>query len=442
MALPATAAPTDPITMPDDNLRACINADLGQGASDPITEAQAAAITTVDCQGEGITDITGLETMPLLETVWLNNNNGITNLDPIKNLNNVRSLSLNNVPVADTDLPGLLTSTDLGHLGLSGSGLSDISALAGSSVRSLHLTNNDIVDLSALATLNTLESLNLGNNQISDISQLEALTGLVNLYLEDNEIADVSQLSALTNLEILQLANQSLDLPPAPLGAATTNPVTDEAGNSVPVTSTDAGFSYDAMTDAWSFSAMGNKNLAWNTPVTIGTVTDVEFSGTISQRISFAQAVPEDPTVTEAVCINGDVVYPQITLPDTEGITYTIVGNVAPGETITIEAVPADDDHAVYVDPASDWVDASGDHIYATLEITLDNPDCDTTTPTVIDPPNGDLPLDDDSDQVETTGQTLTRTGGPSASIGILAVALMGIGGLLVLTGRARFQRE
>ena len=48
------------ITMPDDALRACVNAELGQTPTDPITEAQAATVTTVDCQNAGVTDLTGM----------------------------------------------------------------------------------------------------------------------------------------------------------------------------------------------------------------------------------------------------------------------------------------------------------------------------------------------------------------------------------------------
>lgn len=374
MALPATAGPADPITMPDDTLRACINAELGQGDSDPITEAQAAEITTVDCQTMGITDITGLETMPNLETVWLNNNSGIANLDPIKNLTKVQSLSLNFVPVANADLPGLVTSPDLTGLGLWGNGLTDISALS---------------------AVTSLRSLTLRANQITDVSPLATLNGLNYLYLEDNEIADVSPLSALTNLETLQLSGQSLNLPSAPLSSPTTNPVADVSGNPVPPTSTDAGFNYDSTAHTWTFATRGTKSLTWDTTVSIGSAAGVQFSGTITQRISFAHAMPETPTVTQTACMNGDVIYPQITLPDTEGIEYTIVGDVAPGETVIIEAVPADENHAIHVDPDSDWVDASGDHIYATLEITLDDPDCDIPEPIIIDAPNGDLPVDD-----------------------------------------------
>lgn len=397
LAAPATAAPTDPITMPDNILRACINADLGQGATDPITEAQAATVATVDCQTMGITDITGLETMPNLETVRLNNNS-LNSRAPLFGLTKVQTLNLSNTGVTEADLPGLITLPDLDSLHLVSNNLEDISALASAtSLRVLYLSGNNITDLSPLTTLTGLTVLHLANNQISDVLPLSTLTGLTNLYLGSNEIADASPLSSLTSLTALQLTGQSLDLPSAPLGAPTTNPVTNVAGDPVPVTSTDTGFTYDSAADTWSFSSMGNKSLTWDTTVTIGSATDVQFSGTISQRISFAHAVPEDPTVIQAVCVNGDVVYPQITLPDTEGIHYTVIGDVAPGATVTIEAVPADEDHAIYVDPASDWVDASGDHIYATLEVTLDDADCESVDPepTVIDPPNGDLPIND-----------------------------------------------
>lgn len=384
--------------MPDANLRECVNTALGQGPTDPITETQAAGVTIVDCQNDGITDLTGLESMPLLETVWLHNNPDIASFAPVMNLTEVRSFGLGNAGVTDADLPGLVTSTHLTTLTLWDSDITDISALeTATSLTTLLFTNDDVADLSPLEGLVNLEVLVLSNNKVSDVTPLEDLVNLDYLKLDYNNVADVSPLEGLTNLGTLDLNNQRLSLSAAPLGSATDNPVADVSGDPVAVTSTDAGFSYDAAADTWSFSTRGSKTLSWSTAVSIGTAADVEFSGTISQRISFAQSVPEDPTVTPAVCMNGDVAYPQITLPDTEGITYRIVGDVAPGETVTIEAVPADEDHAVYVDPASDWVDASGDHIYATLEITLDDLDCDNVppTPTVIDPPNGDLPVDD-----------------------------------------------
>lgn len=399
MAAPAIAAPGDAITMPDDALRACINTDLGQSDTDPITEAQAGAITEVKCRNKGITDLTGLESMPQLQTAWLDNNPGIVSRAPLMNLDALRDLGLWNAGVTEADLAGLSGLPNLYHLNVTGNGLVDIGGLAhaSASLTVLYLGGNDIADVSPLAFLPDLRNLHLGNNRIADVSLLAGLTGLTNLYLDSNEITDISSLSALARLGALNVSRQSIDLPSAPLGAATANPVIDIDGDPVVVDSADTGFSYDGTDEAWAFSTRGNKTLSWNTPVSIGSVTDVEFSGAISQRISFAQAVPEDPSVTQAVCMNGDVVYPQITLPVTEGITYDIVGAVVPGATVTVTAVPADDDHAVYVDPDSDWVDASGDHIYATLEITLDEPDCTIVTPepTVIDPPNGDLPVDD-----------------------------------------------
>ncbi|MDN5744053.1 MAG: hypothetical protein L0H31_02905 [Nocardioidaceae bacterium] len=353
-ALPAMAGPTDPIAMPDDNLRACINASLGASAADPITGTQAAGITEVDCQGEDITDLTGLQTMPLLKKVWLNNNPQIGSRAPLMNLDVLENLGLNNAGVTETDLPGLVQSPKMNYLGLQSNRLADVSALAGS-------------------------------------------TSVKYLWLADNEIADVSVLASMTNLEQVGLSGQSLVLPAAPLGSATANPVADSAGNPVVVSSSGAGFDYDASGHAWSFSTAGTKTLSWDPPVSLGSASDVTFSGTIRQRITRAHSEPEDPEVRQASCLNGDVVPPQVTLPDTAGITYSIDGDVAPGQKVTIEAVPADDDHDLHVDPAGDWVDVGGDHIYATLEITLDVPDCDTAVPdpTVIDAPNGDLPVED-----------------------------------------------
>ncbi|XBH20373.1 LPXTG cell wall anchor domain-containing protein [Jonesiaceae bacterium BS-20] len=477
MELPATAGPTDPITMPDDNLRACINTqELGQGPTEPISENQAANITGFTCQNLGITDITGLETMTSLERFYLDNN-AIASLAPLMNLTSLTWLNLNGVGATDTDVLGF-------------------------------------------SQLPNMTYLSLSNNEITDVSALADATALEYLYLARNKITDISTLATLTNLDSGGAKWQALSLPAAPSGSATANPVTDPSNTPVPVTSSDTGFSYNSTTNAWSFSTMGNKTLSWNTTVTIGAATDFEFSGTIDQQIDIAEVAPEDPTVIQAVCKNGDVAYPQITLPTTKGITYMIDGAVAPGNTVTIEAVPADGNHAIYVGPDSDWVGDS-DHIYASLEITLDNPDCDAPEPTVIDAPNGDLPVDDpcgpdnatwrlptgtdvpvgftwkvnsdglltaeanndyvfadpsgtmdptlreygyapdtneacpatsdtdgdtddpvDTDeQVDTTGNTLPKTGGPSAAAGILAAGLLGIGGVLVLTDRVRRQR-
>ena len=55
----------------------------------------------------------------------------------------------------------------------------------------LYLSENQIIDISPLSSLNNLTSLNLSENEISDISPLSFLTNLTKLDLEGNQISDI-----------------------------------------------------------------------------------------------------------------------------------------------------------------------------------------------------------------------------------------------------------
>ena len=471
------------ITMPDDALRACVNAELGQTPTDPITEAQAATVTTVDCQNAGVTDLTGMEHFTAVETAWFAVNSDITDLTPLSGLTTIESLDLRATGIADDDMPALSQLANL---------------------ESLSMGDNDISDMSVLSNFSGLIHFYAGLNDISDVSALAGLTDLRLLYLAENEITDVSALAGLTNLTDLYLNDQTVRMPTATVNSTTPNPVTDVSGDAVVVSSSEADFSYNATPPAWSFSTIGTKDMAWNTSVSVGNVAAAQFSGMISQRISPAEVTPEIPEVTQAVCANGDVVGPRIALPDTEGVDYAIDGTVAPGETVTVQATPTEN-HRLVLEPGTGWT-GSSDGIYAELVIVLAEVECDPVDPgpTVIDAPNGDLPVDDpcgpdnatwilptgddvpegfswvvdddglltavtkagyvfsdptgdmdpnrreygyapdtnESCQVDTDTpgdeDTLAATGGPGLNGAIAAGTLLGIGGLLLLLARQR----
>jgi len=59
----------------------------------------------------------------------------------------------------------------------------------------LYLSENSIIDISALANLTKLTYLYFHNNSIIDISALANLTTLTKLYLNDNSIIDISALA-------------------------------------------------------------------------------------------------------------------------------------------------------------------------------------------------------------------------------------------------------
>src|SRR5699024_4491149 len=55
------------------------------------------------------------------------------------------------------------------------------------------------------------------------------------------------------------------------------------------------------------------------------------------------EAAPVNPEVEQAYCDeDGNPVDPSVELSDTEGIDYTIDGEVKPGETVTVIATPED----------------------------------------------------------------------------------------------------
>lgn len=86
-------APSPAIEIPDANLLACINAALGQGPSDEVTEAQAATLTTLDCADEDIEDLTGMEHFTGLTTLDLSGN-AIVDISPLAGLSAITSADL------------------------------------------------------------------------------------------------------------------------------------------------------------------------------------------------------------------------------------------------------------------------------------------------------------------------------------------------------------
>ena len=114
------------------------------------------------------------------------------------------------------DVSPLVLLTSLEWLRLSENRIVDVSPLASlTRLRWLRLGNNEIAELSPLASLTRLEWLVLRENRIVDVSPLASLTRLEWLELWANEIVDVSPLASLTNLKWLWVsANRIIDVSP------------------------------------------------------------------------------------------------------------------------------------------------------------------------------------------------------------------------------------
>ena len=224
---PVTAIPT----FPDANLKAAIRAALGLSARDHLTCGVVAGLTDFTASDAGITSLLGIRNLTNLKTLSLDNNS-ITDISTLSGLTSLTYLDLNNNPIADiSPLSGL---TSLRKLWLDHTPITDISPLSGlTGLTGLHIYGNAITvadisflsaftslreltlalgeaeftDISALGGLTHLALLSLGYNLITDISPLSGLTTLHWLDLRFNEIADISALSGLANLRFLFLDN-------------------------------------------------------------------------------------------------------------------------------------------------------------------------------------------------------------------------------------------
>ena len=223
------------VHIPDPNLRAAIEEQLGKAQGTPITQAEMQTLTQLDARKRGIQDLIGIEFAMNLEDLYLFGNE-ISDISPLAQLSELRYLYLSENEISDisplaqlselrdlglgtnqvSDFSPLAELKQLWGLNIGESQISDISPLAGlNKLTHLYLYDNQISDISPLAGLNKLTWVGLSDNQISDISPLVALKQLGGLNLADNQISDISPLAELKNLTRLFLtSNQISDISP------------------------------------------------------------------------------------------------------------------------------------------------------------------------------------------------------------------------------------
>ena len=206
-SVPQTIA-VAPKWIPDTSLRDAFREQLNLGAGTDFTQQQVRAITTIEAEMSGMSNLTGLEQAMALTTLVLPGNE-ITSITPLKQLTKLTSLNLAGNAITDiTPLSGL---TALTTLNLGGNSLTDISAIKDlTNLTALDLSNNALTDISLLDNFTQLTTLNLAGNRITDISALTVLTKLTTLNLNDNPIGDFTPLTGLTALTTLELGGTGL----------------------------------------------------------------------------------------------------------------------------------------------------------------------------------------------------------------------------------------
>jgi len=166
--------------------------------------------------GNKIDDILPLETLTNLSNLALNYNN-VKDILPIKNMSKLARFNASNNNIADIsvieNLPNLISFAahinkitilpdnfsdlkKLNYLDLSYNEILELPAMAGlDSLKTLYLGHNEISDMTPLDSLENLEVLSIAGNKITKIPILKNLKSLWDLGLEMNEITDLSGLS-------------------------------------------------------------------------------------------------------------------------------------------------------------------------------------------------------------------------------------------------------
>ena len=239
------------VYIPDPNLRAILEENLGKTPNTPITVEEMATMhrNRIFAEDKGISDLTGLEFATNLE--WLKiQGNQISDLSPLAGLTKLDLLDISNNEVRDlSPLTGL---TNLRHVKISHNNISDLSPLAelpnlnrfdswgnplsdlsplvgleiidicggqldistlegAKNLKELYLLGGGVSDVSPLVKLTGLTRLRVaGNNNVSDISPLAELTGLKWLELSENRISDISPLVKLKNLTWLHVGGNEI----------------------------------------------------------------------------------------------------------------------------------------------------------------------------------------------------------------------------------------
>ena len=177
-------------------------------------------ITTLDLSCNNLSDLSGLEGMPLdFLTVSENRLRDISALDGCSTL---YSVTLDNNLIED--ISPLSACTKVSTVILGNNRISDLSPLEGhTEIKTLSLCCNDISDITPISCCTELTRLDLHSNRLSNLDALEEMIHLKWLSASDNEITDISGLVNTTQLQAIYLKGNSIsDISPLAGNAAVT----------------------------------------------------------------------------------------------------------------------------------------------------------------------------------------------------------------------------
>lgn len=151
-----------------------------------------------------------LKQITKLSFVDVSNNDKITDLDPLSELTELRSLNCSNTKVSD--LTPIRNLNNIKELNISATNVTDISNLKyANMIQDLVANDVDINDISVISFFKDINNLSLMNTQISDIQPLSNCPNLNGLMLSSTKIDSITPLKDLTKLYYLDISNNAIN---------------------------------------------------------------------------------------------------------------------------------------------------------------------------------------------------------------------------------------
>ena len=242
--LPELPEGWEPIEIADAGLRAALERRLSKGEGWWIAKEEIARLSGLVLSHAGVRDLSGVQVAEGLLRLDASGN-AIVDLAPLADTRQLRMLFLDSNDLEDIrhlaglpllaltlsdnaieDVAPLAALLDLRYLALDGNALRDVPLLP-ASLRHLHLTNNELSDIAALADLQ-LDELRLSGNAIASLAPL-AGQPLRYLHFNGNRVTDLTPLNIASLLELHAKDNALRDISPLLDGEALS--VVDVRGN-------------------------------------------------------------------------------------------------------------------------------------------------------------------------------------------------------------------
>ena len=174
--------------------------------------SQIDSLTDIDLADNRIVDVTPLAKIKGLQTLSLSKND-IDDFSVLTDLEQLRHINLSyNRRISDFTPIGSFAS--LKYVSLSGNvGLSELTPEIIRALDGLHeivLSQNQIADITPLATLTNLVWVDLSENKFSDVSPLASLPKLYRINLDGTKVSDISPLAGLPRLRGLRVSRTAI----------------------------------------------------------------------------------------------------------------------------------------------------------------------------------------------------------------------------------------